>query len=62
MTTQNSNIANALTASKLMLTQMLAKGLGEAKYTFALSNVLCENYNLTKEESLIVIEEALKIA
>ena len=61
MTTQNSNIANALSASKLMLTQMLAQGLGEAKYTFALSNVLCEKYNLTKDESLAIIENALKL-
>ena len=44
-----------------MLTQMLAQGLGEAKYTFALSNVLCEKYNLTKDESLAIIENALKL-
>lgn len=62
MTTSNANIANALTAAKLMSTQMIAQGLWDAKSTFALSNVLCDNYGLTQNESIIVIEEALKIA
>ena len=61
MTTQETNIANALSTAKEALLQMLAQGFGETKYTFALSNMLVENYNLTQNQSLIVIENALKL-
>ena len=62
MTTQELNIANALETAKEVLTKMLAQGLGETKFVFALSNMLSEKFNLSQEQSIIVIEEALKIA
>lgn len=62
MTTQNLNIANALQTAKEILTQMLAQGLSDSKFIFGLSNMLSEKYNLTQDQSVIVIEEALKIA
>ena len=40
---------------------MLAQGFGETKYIFALSNMLVDKFNLTKEQSTIVIENALKL-
>lgn len=63
MTTTENNIENALMTAKLSLTQMLKNGFGsEPKHIFALSNMLCENYNLTQDQSIIIIDEALKIA
>ena len=62
MTTQNLNIANALQTAKEVLTQMLAQGLSEAKFMFGLTSMLSEKFNLTEDQSIIVIEEALKIA
>jgi hypothetical protein len=62
MTTQNLNIANALQTAKEVLTKMLAQGLSDSKFIFGLSNMLSEKYNLTQDQSIIVIEEALKIA
>jgi hypothetical protein len=61
MTTLELNIANALSTAKEVLVQMLAQGFGETKYVFALSNMLVEKFNLTKEQSIIVIENALKL-
>ena len=61
MTTQENNIGNALLTAKELLTQMLSQGFGETKYVFALSNMLVEKFNLTKEQSIIVIENALKL-
>jgi len=61
MTTIEINIANALLTAKEVLTKMIEQGFGEIKYTFALSNMLIENYNLTQEQSIIVIENALKL-
>tara|TARA_R110000782_G_C14548936_1_gene384732 strand:- start:289 stop:477 length:189 start_codon:yes stop_codon:yes gene_type:complete len=62
MTTQEINIANSLSTAKKVLTQMIAQGLGETKYVFALSNMISEKFNLTQDESIIVIEGALKLA
>ena len=62
MTTQELNIANALLTAKEVLNQMLSQGLGETKFVFALSNILSEKFNLTQDQSILVIEEALKIA
>ena len=62
MTTQKLNIAKALQTAKEVLTQMLAQGISEAKFMFGLSNMLCEKFNLTQKQSIIIIEEALKIA
>ena len=61
MTTQELNIVNALSAAKEVLVQMLAQGFGETKYIFALSNMLVDKFNLTQEQSTIVIENALKL-
>ena len=61
MTTKELNIANALQTAKEVLTQMLAQGFGETKYIFALSNMLVEKFNLSQEQSLIVIENAFKL-
>lgn len=41
---------------------MLAQGLGDAKHLFVVSNMLCDTYNLTRDQSIIILEEALKIA
>lgn len=61
MTSQELNIASALSTAKEVLVQMLAQGFGETKHIFALSNMLIENFNLTQEQSTIVIENALKL-
>lgn len=61
MTAQENNIVNALSTAKELLTQMLSQGFGETKYVFALSNMLVEKFNLTQEQSTIVIENALKL-
>ena len=61
MTTLELNIANALSTAKEVLVQMIAQGFSETKYVFALSNMLAENFNLTKDQSIIVIENALKL-
>lgn len=61
MTIQELNIANALSTAKEVLVQMLAQGFGETKHIFAISNMLIENFNLTQEQSTIVIENALKL-
>ena len=62
MTTQQINTANALITAKEIITKMLSQGLSKGKYVFALSNMLSNEFNLTQDESVIVIEEALKIA
>ena len=62
MTAKELNIANALQTAKKAITQMLSQGLGETEFVFALSNMISENFNLTQDQSIIVIEEALKIA
>jgi hypothetical protein len=61
MTTQELNIANALTTTKEILLQMLSQGFGETKYVFALSNMLVEKFKLTQNQSIIVIENAFKL-
>ena len=61
MTTQENNIGNDLLTAKELLTQMLSQGFGETKYVFALSNMLVDKFNLTQEQSTIVIENALKL-
>ena len=61
MKTQELNIANALSTAKEVLVQMLAQGFGETKHIFALSNMLVDKFNLTQEQSTIVIENALKL-
>lgn len=62
MKTQERNIAKALETARDILTKMLSEGLGDAKYVFVLSNMISETFNLSKDQSIIVIEEALKIA
>lgn len=62
MTTQELNIANALNDSTEVLKQMISKGMNNAKYIYGLSSMLIEKYNLTRDQSVIVIENALKIA
>lgn len=61
MTSQELNIANALSTAKEVLVKMLSQGFGEEKHLFALSNMLVENFNLSQEQSIIVIENALKL-
>ena len=61
MTTQENNIANALLTAKEDLVQKISNGFGETKYVFAFSNMLVEKFNLTQEQSTIVIENALKL-
>ena len=62
MSAQNQNIANALQTATEVLTKMLSQGLSDAKFMFGLSNMLSQKYNLTQDQSIIIIEEALKIA
>ena len=62
MTPAQLNIANALMTAKEILTKMLAQGLGDAQHLFVVSNMLCETYNLTCDQSIVILEEALKIA
>jgi hypothetical protein len=61
MTNQELNIANALLTAKEVLVKMIHQGFGETKHVFALSNMLVEKFNLTQEQSTIVIENALKL-
>ena len=61
MTTQELNIVNALSTAKEVLVQMLAQGFGETKYIFFFFNMLVDKFNLTQEQSTIVIENALKL-
>lgn len=61
MATQELNLANALLTAKEILSQMIVQGFGETKYVFALSNMLNEKFNLTQEQSIVVIENALKL-
>ena len=61
MTTQELNIANALTTAKEVLVQMLAQGFGEIKYVFALSNMLVEEFDLTEGRRIMVVECGLKL-
>ena len=61
MTVQELNIANALLTTKEILIQMLALGFGETKYTFVLSNMLVENFNLTQEQSIVIIKKSLEL-
>lgn len=61
MTAQELNTANALSTTKEILTQMITQGFGETKYIFALSNMLVEKFNLTQEQSTVIIEESLKL-
>lgn len=60
MKAQELNIAKALETAKEVLTQMVQQGLGDAKFVFALSNMLCESFNLTQNQSIVVIEQAFK--
>jgi hypothetical protein len=62
MTTAQLNLANALMTAKEILTKMLAQGLGDAQHLFVVSNMLCETYNLSRDQSIVILEEALKIA
>jgi len=61
MKTTEINIGNAILTAKEILVKMLSEGFGETKYIFALSNMLIEKFNLTQEQSTIVIEKALKL-
>lgn len=61
MTTQELNIANALLTAKEVLVKMLSLGFGEEKHLFAISSMLVDKFNLSQEESMIIIENALKL-
>ena len=62
MTTQEINIANALLTAKEFIATLSAQGLGEVKFIFAVSNILVDKFNLTQDQSIIILEEALKLA
>jgi len=53
------NTAKAFLTAKEVLKQMIQQGFGETRYIFALSNRLSTEFNLTQEQSIIVIEKAL---
>ena len=59
MTTQELNIANALSTAKEVLVQMLAQGFGETKYVFALSNMLVEKFKQYKNHLVICQETSV---
>ena len=61
MKTLEINITTALQTTKEILTAMMSQGLADAKFTFALSNMISEKYDLTQEQSILIIENALKL-
>jgi predicted Zn-dependent peptidase len=61
MTSQELNIANALLTAKEVLVKMLSQGFGEEEHLFALSNMLVGKFYLSQEQSMIIIENALKL-
>ena len=61
MTSQEINIANALMTAREVLSKMLCQGIGGAEHVFAVSNMIQDRFNITEDQSLIVMEEALKI-
>ena len=52
-------IAKALNFTQSVLTNMLAQGLADDKYTFALCGTIQEKFGATKEDALIIIETSL---
>lgn len=61
MKTTELNIGKAILTSKEALTKMIAQGFTDAKYIFALSNMLMQNFNLNQAQATEVIEESLKL-
>ena len=59
MTNLEINTAKAFLTAKEVLKQMIQQGFGETRHIFALSNRLITEFNLTQEQSTIVIENAL---
>ena len=61
MTALELNVGNAILTAKEVITKMMSQGLGEAKYIYAVSKMLSEKYELTMDQSIVVIEETLKM-
>lgn len=60
MTKQTLKTAQALATATDLLTRMIEEGLATERYTLAAANALSETYNFSREQSIIIIEEALK--
>ena len=52
-------ISKALNFTQSVLTNMLAQGLADNKYTFALCGTIQEKFGATQEDALIIIETSL---
>ena len=52
-------ITKALNFTQSVLTNMLAQGLADNKYTFALCGTIQEKFGATQEDALIIIETSL---
>jgi len=60
MTQAELNILEALTVTREILNKMMDQGIGQDQHVFALSNRISHEFNLTRDQALIVIENALK--
>ena len=60
MTQAELNIGQALLVTREILVNMMAQGIGQDQHVFALSNRIAHEFNLTREQALTVIENALK--
>lgn len=61
MSNKELNIGNALLTSVEILKRMISGGLNDPKMFLYVSNMLTEEFCLTREESIIVIENAVKL-
>jgi hypothetical protein len=59
MATLEINTVKAFLTAKEVLKHMIQQGFGETRYIFALSNRLITEFNLTQEQSTLIIENAL---
>ncbi|QQV91217.1 hypothetical protein Freya10_1 [Polaribacter phage Freya_10] len=62
MTTQNLNIANALLTAKKAVRSLLDNGISGEEKIYELSKAIGTTFKLTPNQTLIIMEEALKIA
>ena len=61
MTTQELNIANALVTAVEVVKEMLKNGFSEGVYVFKLSEMLQREYNISKADSIVIIEKSLEL-
>jgi hypothetical protein len=61
MTTEEINIANAILDANDVLIKMMQQGISEPKFYFAAANMLSQKYNLTLDQSIIILNKALEL-